>query len=95
MVTAAMVGGYAFVYMLQVPPQGNHVIRVPELTGRQWVDKLLSDAGRCFENCRMWPGILIRLHSILRDSYGLKGSRELESIEALAMFLWACGTNQC
>ena len=33
-VTAAMVGGFAFVYMLQVPPQGNHVIRVPELTGR-------------------------------------------------------------
>ena len=81
MVTAAMAGGYAFVYMLQVPPQGNHVISVPELTGRQWVDKLLSDAGRCFENCRMWPGILIRLHSILRDSYGLKGSRELESID--------------
>ena len=38
---------------------------------------------------------MVRLHSILCDSYGLKGSRELESIEALAMFLWACGTNQC
>ena len=50
MVTAAMAGGYAFVYMLQVPPQGNHVISVPELTGRQWVDKLLSDASRCFES---------------------------------------------
>ena len=34
MVTAAMAKGYAFVYMLQVPPQGNHVIHVPELTGR-------------------------------------------------------------
>ena len=95
MVTTAMAGGYAFVYMLQVPPQGNHVIRVPELTGRQWVDKLLSDAGRCFESCWMRPKNLIRLHNILRDCYGLKGSRELESIEALAMFLWTCGTNQC
>ena len=95
MVTAAMAAGYAFAHMLQVPPQGNHVISVPELTERQWVDKLLSDAGRCFENCRMRPENLVRLHSILCDSYGLKGSRELESIEALTMFLWACGTNQC
>jgi len=43
----------------------------------------------------MRPENLVRLHSILCDSYGLKGSRELESIEALTMFLWACGTNQC
>ena len=42
----------------------------------------------------MRPENLVRLHSILRDSYGLTGSRELESIEALAMFLRACGTNQ-
>ena len=68
---------------------------MPELTGRQWVDKLLLDAGRCFDSYRMQPENLIRLHNILRDCYGLKGSRELESIEALAMFLWACGTNQC
>ena len=93
MVTAAIGAGFAFVHMLHVPPQGNHVIQVPELTGRQWVEKLLSDAGRCFENCRMRPANLVRLHSILRDSYGLTGTRELESIEALAMFLWACGTN--
>ena len=95
MVTAAIGAGFAFVHMLHVPPQGNHVIQVPELTGRQWVDKLLSDVGRCFENCRMWPESLVRLHSILTDSYGLTSSRELELIEALAMFLWACGTNQC
>ena len=93
MVTVAMAGGYAIMSMLQVPPQVNPAILVLELTGRQWVDKLLSDAGRCFESCRMQPENLVRLHSILRDSYGLTGSRELESIEALAMFLWACGTN--
>ena len=46
MVTAAMAAGYAFAHMLQVPPQGNHVISVPELTRRQWVDKLLLDARR-------------------------------------------------
>ena len=43
----------------------------------------------------MQPKNLVRLHSILHDSYELKGSRELESIEALAIFLWACGINQC
>ena len=94
-VTATMAVGFAIADMMQVPTQGNHYVSVPKLTGRQWIDKLLSDAGRCFENCRMRPENLVRLHSILRDSYGLKGSRELESIEALAMFLWACGTNQC
>ena len=35
MVTAAMAAGYAFAHMLQVPPQGDHVIYVPELIGRQ------------------------------------------------------------
>ena len=34
MVTVAMAGGYAYMYMLQVPPQGNHVISVTELIGR-------------------------------------------------------------
>ena len=95
MVTAAIGAGFAFVHMLHVQPQGNPYVLVPEPTGRQWVEILLSDAGRCYENCRMRPENLVRLHIILRDSYGLKDSRELESIEALAMFLWACGTNQC
>jgi len=35
MVTAAMAACYAFAHMLQVPPQGNHVISVPKLTERQ------------------------------------------------------------
>jgi len=34
MVTVAIGAGFAFVHMLHVPPQGNHVIQVPELTGR-------------------------------------------------------------
>ena len=50
MVTVAMAGGYAIMSMLQVPPQVNPAILVLELTGRQWVDKLLSDASRCFES---------------------------------------------
>ena len=35
MVTAAMAASYAFAHMLQVPPEGNHVISVPKLTERQ------------------------------------------------------------
>ena len=34
MVTAAIGAGFAFVHMLHLPPQGNHVIQVPELTRR-------------------------------------------------------------
>ena len=59
MVTAAIGAGFAFVHMLHVPPQGNHVMQVPELTGRQWVDKLLSDAMITTEcGLKIWLGCI-------------------------------------
>ena len=32
-----------------------------------------------------------RLHYILSNGYGLASTREIDSVEALGMFLWACG----
>jgi len=59
MVNVAMAAGLAVAHMLHVPPQGNHVIQVLELTGRQWVDKLLSDAGRIAEcGLKIWLGCI-------------------------------------
>ena len=49
-VTIAMAAGIAIWNMLQVPTLGNPYVPVPEPTGRQWVENLLSDAGRCYEN---------------------------------------------
>jgi len=93
-VTAAMAGGYAMMSMMTVPPQVNYVYHHPDITGRQWVDNLLANRSRCFENFRMQPEIFQRLHAILSGCYGLASTREVESIEALGMFLWAAGTAQ-
>ncbi|TVU08547.1 hypothetical protein EJB05_41956, partial [Eragrostis curvula] len=64
------------------------------LTGRQWVDLVLRDRKCCKRNFRMFPEDFINLHNFLVAHCGLKGSQEVESIEALAMFVWACATRQ-
>ena len=61
-VTIAMAAGIAIWNMLQVPTQGNPYVLVPEPTGRQWVEILLSDAGRCYETAecglKIWLGCI-------------------------------------
>ena len=42
----------------------------------------------------MEPENFRRLHYILCNGYGLASTRELDSWEALGMFLWACGIEQ-
>ena len=86
MVTAAMAGGYAIMSMMIVPPQVNPGYHQPDLSGRQWVDNLLRDRSRCFDNFRMQPENFQRLHYILSSCYGLASTREIDSIEALGMF---------
>jgi len=77
-----------------VPPQVNPTYRHPKATGQQWVDNLLHDHSRCFENFRMQPKNFQRLHAILSRGFGLASTREVEYIKALRMFLWAAGTAQ-
>ena len=93
-VSAAMAGGYAIMSTVMVPPQVNPAYRHPKATRRQWVDNLLHDRNRCFENFHMQPENFRRLHYILSNGYGLASTRELDSWEALGMFLWACGIGQ-
>ena len=42
----------------------------------------------------MQPKNFQRLHAILSRGFGLASTREVESIEALGMFLWAYGIGQ-
>jgi len=93
-VSAAMAGGYAIMSTVMVPPQVNPAYRHPKATRRQWVDNLLHDRNRCFENFHMQPENFRRLHYILSNGYGLASTRELDSLEALGMFAWGCGTGQ-
>ena len=79
---------------MMVPPQVNPAYHHPEATGRQWVDNLLHDHSRCFDNFRMELETFRCLHYILCNGYGLASTRELDSWEALGMYLWACGIGQ-
>ncbi|WVZ50818.1 hypothetical protein U9M48_002040, partial [Paspalum notatum var. saurae] len=66
-----------------------------ELTGRQWVALNIADSKKCYDNFRLHPLAFRSLHDTLVEKHGLKSTRQCDSIEALGMFLWACGTRQC
>ncbi|KAL6596004.1 hypothetical protein ACP70R_047368 [Stipagrostis hirtigluma subsp. patula] len=70
-------------------------LRLQELTGRQWVACNLADSKKCYENFCLSPAAFHLLHDTLVAHHGLKSTRYCDSIEALGMFLWACGTRQC
>jgi hypothetical protein len=40
---------------------------------------------------RMNKHVFDRLHNVLVESYGLKGTKRMSLVEALDMFLWMCG----
>jgi len=67
---------------------------LPHVTGRQWVELNMRDSRRCHDNFRMTPDSFIELHDTLVRYHGLRSTQEVESCEALGMFLWACGTQQ-
>jgi hypothetical protein len=66
----------------------------PQVTGRQWVETNLRDMRKCYDNFRMYPDAFVELHDYLVRYHGLVSTQEVESIEALGMFIWACGTQQ-
>lgn len=66
----------------------------PIMTGRQWVELNLRDASRSYNNFRMSPNEFLQLHDILVNHHGLESSEGVSSVEALAMFVWACATKQ-
>jgi hypothetical protein len=70
------------------PPPLLHV------TGRQWVEHNLRDFRKCHDNFRMTPDAFIELHDTLVRCHRFRSTQEVESCEALGMFLWASGTQQ-
>jgi hypothetical protein len=66
-----------------------------EMTGRQWVDLNLANSKKCLKNFCLPPAAFKLLHGTLVANHGLKSTQQCDSIEALGMFLWACGTRQC
>ncbi|TVU22003.1 hypothetical protein EJB05_31678, partial [Eragrostis curvula] len=66
----------------------------PHVTGRQWVQLNLHNPTRCWKNFRMSPISFLHLHELLVRHHGLQSTQEVESIEALAMFVLSCAHAQ-
>ena len=77
-----------------VAPMINPPASLPHVTGRQWVELNMRDFRRCQDKFCMPPDSFRELHDTLVRYHGLRSTQEVESCEALGMFLWACGTEQ-
>jgi hypothetical protein len=58
------------------------------------VEHNLRDFRKCQGNFRMTLDALIEFHDTLVRHHGLRSTQEVESYEALGMFLWVCGIQQ-
>lgn len=65
--------------------------RISLCTGQQWVFENLSTSKDCYAMFRMYPACFYGLHNTLVERYKLESTREMSSVEALAMFLWTVG----
>jgi hypothetical protein len=63
-------------------------------TGIQWVERTLESSDDCFDMFRMHRTVFHRLHDTLVQNYGLVPSCGVSTMEATAIFLWACGGPQ-
>ena len=68
--------------------------RIATESGYEWVMKTLGNTTSCYNMFRMSQDLFLRLHSLLVESYGLKSTRRMCSMEALGLFLWICGAPQ-
>jgi hypothetical protein len=76
----------------------NYFVKLPKRddgeSGLNWVKRTLARDTQCYNMFRVERALFNKLHNTLMDSYGLKSTRQLSSIEALAMFLWIVGAPQ-
>ncbi|WVZ92663.1 hypothetical protein U9M48_038709 [Paspalum notatum var. saurae] len=68
--------------------------RVPTKSGYQWVLRRLGATPGGYNNFWMERNVFDRLHSVLVQSYGLKSTKKMSSVESLGLFLWMCGCPQ-
>ena len=68
--------------------------RVPIQSGHDWVMTTLGNETACYNMFRMHRPVFEKLHSVLVDSYGLKSTKRMSSVESLGLFLWIVGSPQ-
>jgi hypothetical protein len=66
--------------------------RVATETVMDWVERILANRSSCYNIFRMSRPLFDRLHNLLVESYGLKSTRKMTSVETLALFIWAVVT---
>ncbi|KAM3294078.1 hypothetical protein ACQJBY_037157 [Aegilops geniculata] len=86
-----MFGSY---YIERFMDKGERRILKAKESGYEWVLRTLGHRTDCYKMFRMYPPVFHKLHNLLVDSYGLKSTKKMSSIEALAMFLWMVGDGQ-
>ncbi len=83
-----ILGMYSNNYFVKLPK------RVNGDSGMDWVMDTLARDTQCYNMFRVERALFNRLHNTLVQSYGLKSTTKMTSIEALAMFLWIVGSPQ-
>ena len=68
--------------------------RIPQQTGYEWVMENLGHRRSCYKMFRMNLDVFTSLHTLLVSHYGLESTRDVTSVESLAMFLWIVGAPQ-
>lgn len=89
----AIVGGILGMYHFDTYMNKSEY-RVPTESGYEWVMKTLENRTSCFNMFRMNRDVFYKLHNVLVESYGLKSTKKMSSVEALGQFLWICGAPQ-
>jgi hypothetical protein len=69
--------------------------RDADQSGIDWVNQCFAGRARYFYKM-FWmnPDVFMSLHDLLVSNYGLKSTRNVSSVETLAMFLWIVGGRQ-
>jgi len=83
-----ILGMYSDNYFLKLPK------RVTGHSGLDWVHETLARETQCYNMFRVERPLFYRLHNTLVQRYGLKSTKKITSVEALAMFLWIVGAPQ-
>ena len=83
-----ILGMYSDNYFLKLPK------RVTRDSGLDWVHETLARETQCYNMFRVERPLFYRLHNTLVQRYGLKSTKKMTSVEALAMFLWIVGAPQ-
>jgi hypothetical protein len=91
---AALLGNLAALYNERYANKAEYRAKEDPESDYDWVMKCFKHPRYFYKMFRMSTEVFMALHDLLVSSYGLKSSRNVTSIESLAMFLWIVGGPQ-